>query len=159
MIYRKPLMAMAMIASAGITACSDMTAPRNDKLVTPSTAPPHIEVTFTKWIIGPGPFMTGNTSYGPGTFAGEVLDAKQFDNGVILQLKARYEVTDPSGSRSFKAVIEGKQNNKTGEAVLNGVVTEGWLTGAHVHVTFQVITCQFGTGNLCFQGIIRIQRG
>jgi hypothetical protein len=160
MIHRKLLIARAILASVVITACSDMTAPRNDKLVTPSTAAPHIEVTFTKWFTT-FPHMTGFTGGDiPGTFAGEVLDLKQFDNGVILQLQARYEVTDPSGNRSFKAVIKGKQNNKTGKAVLNGVVTEGWLTGAHVHVTFQVITpCQFGTGNRCFQGIIRIHRG
>jgi hypothetical protein len=159
MIHRKLLMATAMIASVVITACSDMTAPRNDKLVTPSTAAPHIEVTFTKWFTT-FPDMTGFTGGDvAGTFAGEVLSLNPFDNGVIVQLQARYEVTDPSGSRSFKALIEGKQNNKTGTAVLNGVITEGWLVGSHVHVTFQVITCPPGTGNRCFQGIIRIQRG
>ncbi len=160
MIYRKPLMATAMIASVVITACSDMTAPKNEATaVNPSAAGPVI-VTFTKWIVADGPFMTGFTGYGPDTFAGEVLRFTPSKNGIIVGLEARYEVTDPSGSRSFKAVIKGKQNNNTGRAVLNGVVTEGWLTGAHVHVTFQVITpCQFGTGNRCFQGTIRIQRG
>jgi hypothetical protein len=76
-------------------------------------------------------------------------------------LQARYEVTDPSGSRSFKAPIQGKQNNQTGKAVLNGVTTKGCMIGSHVHVTFQVIApCpQFGTGDVCFQGTIRIQRG
>ncbi len=160
MIRRRLLMAIAFIGSVVIAACSDMTAPKNDKLVNPSTLAPHIEVTFTKWFTT-FPRMTGFTGGDiPGRFAGEVLELKQFANGVILQLKARYEVTDPSGNRSFKAVIEGKQNNNTGTAVLNGVVTEGPLTGAHVHVTFQVITpCEFGTQNRCFQGTIRIQRG
>jgi hypothetical protein len=160
MTHHKLLMATAILASTTITACSDMTAPRNDKLVTPSTAAPHIEVTFTKWFTT-FPRMTGFTGGDvAGTFAGEVLSLNPFDNGVIVQLQARYEVTDPSGSRSFKALIEGKQNNKTGTAVLNGVITEGWLVGSHVHVTFQVITpCQFGTRNVCFQGTIRIQRG
>jgi hypothetical protein len=160
MIRRTLLMATAMFGSAVITACSDMTAPKNDKLVNPSTVAPHIEVTFTKWFTT-FPSMTGFTGGDlAGTFAGQVLRLNPFDNGVILQLQARYEVTDPSGNRSFKAVIEGKQNNNTGKAVLNGVITEGWMVGAQVHVTFQVVTpCQFGTGNRCFQGTIRIQRG
>jgi hypothetical protein len=160
MIHRKLLIASAILASVVITACSDTTAPKNDKLLTPSTAAPHIEVTFTKWFTS-FPAMTGFTGGDvAGTFAGEVLSLSRFDNGVIVQLQARYEVTDPSGSQSFKALIQGKQNNKTGTAVLNGVITEGLLTGSHVHVTFQVITpCQFGTGNVCFQGTIRIQRG
>ncbi len=160
MIRRKRLMATAIIASVVITACSDITAPKNDKLVNPSTVAPHIEVTFTKWFTT-FPGMTGFTGGDvAGTFAGQVLSLNPFDNGVIVQLQARYEVIDPSGSHSFKAVIQGKQNNTTGTAVLNGVVTEGWLIGSHVHVTFQVITpCQFGTRNVCFQGTIRIQRG
>jgi hypothetical protein len=160
MIRRQLLMAAATIAAVAITACSDTTAPKNDTLVNPSTAAPHIEVSFTKWFTT-FPSMTGFTGGDvPGTFAGQVLSVSPFDNGVIVQLQARYEVTDPSGNRSFKAIIEGKQNNQTGTAVLNGVITEGFLIGSHVHVTFQVITpCQFGTRNVCFQGTIRIQRG
>jgi hypothetical protein len=160
MIRPKLLMATAVLASVGITACSDMTAPKNDKFVKPSTVAPHIEVTFTKWFTT-FPNMTGFTEGDvAGTFAGQILSLNPFDNGVIVQLQARYEVTDPSGNRSFKAVIEGTQNNTTGTAVLNGVITEGWLIGSHVHVTFQVITpCEFGTRNRCFQGTIRIQRG
>jgi hypothetical protein len=160
MIRPRLLMATAMIASVVITACSDMTAPKNNTSVNPSTATPHVEVTFTKWFTT-FPGMTGFTGGDvAGTFAGQVLSVSPFDNGVIVQLQARYEVIDPSGSHSFKALIQGKQNNQTGTAVLNGVITEGWLIGSHVHVTFQVITpCQFGTGNVCFQGTIRIQRG
>jgi hypothetical protein len=160
MIRRTLLMATAMITSVGISACSDTTAPRNDKLVTPSTAAQHIEVTFTKWIAG-YPAMTGFTSYGANTFAGEILSLKESKNGVILRLQARYEVTDPSGRQSFKAIIKGQQNNKTGRAVLNGVITEGWRIGARVHVTYQVITpCpqSGGEAEVCFQGTIRIQR-
>ncbi len=159
-MVRKFFMAIAVIAAGVIPACSDVTAPKNDTLVNSSTEAPHTEVTFTKWFTT-FPSMTGFTGGDvAGTFAGQVLSLNQFDNGVIVQLQARYEVTDPSGNRSFKAIIEGKQNNQTGTAVLNGVITEGWQVGSHVHVTFRVITpCQFGTGNLCFQGTIRILRG
>ena len=94
----------------------------------------------------------------PGTYAGAVLSRIPFDNGVIVQLDARYEVIDPTGLRSFTTVIEGKSTN--GSAVLNGVVTEGWMIGARTHVTFETITpCQFGTRNVCFQGTIRSMSG
>ena len=111
-----------------------------------ATAP--VEVTFTKWITT-FPDMAGVT--------GEVLSRNAFDNGVVVQLEARYEVLDPSGTHSFTALIRGTQNNETGTAVLNGVVTDGWLIGAQVHATFRVITpCAFGTRNVCFQGAIRV---
>ena len=95
-----------------------------------------------------------------GTYAGEVLRRTPFDNGVIVQLEARYEVIDPSGLHSFTALIRGTENEETKTAALKGVITEGWLVGAQVHVTFKVITpCEFGTRNVCFQGTIRVMLG
>jgi DNA-binding SARP family transcriptional activator len=81
---------------------------------------PVTEVTFEKWFTT-YPAMTGNTSYGPGTIAGEVLS--RIDDGVSTHMIARYELTDPSGSHSFKAVIQGQADNKTGMYALNGIVT------------------------------------
>jgi hypothetical protein len=160
MIPRNLLLTTAVIASVGLIACSDTTAPKNEATtVNPSAVGRVVKITFTKWIAA-YPAMTGFTSYGANTFAGEVLSLEESKNGVILRLQARYEVTDPSGSRSFKAVIKGKQNNKTGRAVLNGVITEGWRIGARVHVTYQVITpCPQSNGeaDVCFQGTIRIR--
>jgi hypothetical protein len=117
-----------------------------------------IQIDFTKWFTA-YPVMSGNTEYGDGTFAGRILSRTAFDNGVIVQLEARYVVSDPSAAgHSFTAVIQGTENLVTSEAVLNGVISEGWMIGAQVHVTFQVITpCQLGTHNVCFQGTIRIQ--
>ena len=121
-----------------------------------SLSDPVIEITFEKWFTT-YPAMTGNSSYGPGTLAGQVLS--RIDDGVRTHLVARYEVTDTSGSHSFKAVIQGSANNKTGHYELNGIVTWGWMIGAHVHVKFQRRTpCQFGRRDLCFQGSIQIQR-
>lgn len=119
-----------------------------------------VEVTFTKWVTA-YPMMEGFTGGDVvGTYAGEVLSRTAFDNGVIVELEARYEVIDPGGAHSFTTHLRGTQNTKTGSAVLNGIVTEGWLTGAQVHVTFDVITpCEFGTGNVCFQGTIRLMPG
>jgi len=161
MIHRGLLVATAIAASIALTACSDTTAPKDEATtVNPSAAP--VVLTFTKWFTT-YPAMTGNIpSYGDGTFAGTILKRTAFDNGVIVQLEARYMVTDPSGSHSFTALIQGTENLVTANAVLNGVVTEGWMVGARVHVTFQIITpCALATGpsvpNVCFQGTIRIQ--
>jgi len=72
---------------------------------TPFSQCPIVEITFTKWIAA-YPALAGFTSYGPSTIAGAVLN--RIDDGVFTHLSARYEITDPSGSHSFKAVIQGK---------------------------------------------------
>jgi hypothetical protein len=124
-------------------------------------------VTFTKWITA-YPAMAGVTGGEvPGTFAGAVLSRDPFDNGTIVQLAARYGVIAADPAHSFVAVIEGKQNNTTHEAVLNGRVVDGWLVGSQVHVTFDVIVPAPDTScvpaapvnRTCFQGTIRILPG
>ena len=62
-----------------------------------------VEVTFTKWITA-FPAMAGVTGGDVnGTFAGTVLTIDPFDNGKIVELEARYEVTaDDPGTRSLR---------------------------------------------------------
>jgi hypothetical protein len=118
---------------------------------------PVTEVTFTKWI-DTYPALEGFSSYGPGTMAGEVLS--RIDDGTFTHVVARYEITDPSGTQSFKTVVQGKANDETGRYDLNGIITWGWMIGAQVHVKFRRITpCEFGKRNICYQGTIQIQRG
>jgi hypothetical protein len=126
-----------------------------------------VEVTFTKWITA-FPAMAGVTGGDvKGTFAGTILSIDPFDNGTIVELEARYEVTADNPVHSFVAHIEGKQNNPTQKAVLNGTVIAGWLVGAQVQVTFDVIVPATGTSCVpaspvnspCFQGTIRILPG
>ena len=126
-----------------------------------------VEVTFTKWVNG-FPALAGITGGdATGTFAGTVLSRDPFDNGVIVQLEAEYRVTAGNPARSFVARIEGKQNNETLQAVLNGTVISGWLAGAQVHATYDIIDPAPGTSCVpaapvnrrCFQGTIRIQPG
>lgn len=179
MVRQKLFIVTATIASLITTACSDTVAPKNQGLaglpaaakVAPSAAsnddgdqdsPERCGkvVSFTKWYTT-YPAMTGFTCYGPGTYAGEILS--RIPDGDFVLLKARYEITDPRGRHSFKAIIEGKLDNRTGVANLTGVVTEGWRTGTDVAVTFQRITpCAFAVGpsvpGVCFQGTIRIQK-
>jgi hypothetical protein len=124
----------------------------------------NVDVTFTKWFIG-FPAMAGVTGGDvPGTFGGAVLSRDPFDNGTIVQLEARYEVTAADPAHSFVAHITGKTNNPTQEAVLNGTVVAGWRVGAQVHVTFEVIpptattSCvpEAPVNRTCFQGTIRV---
>ena len=140
---------------------------------TQATGGAPIEVTFTKWstgaAIGTGtPTHTGVAGRDvPGSFAGTVLTRDAFDNGTIVQLEALYEVAAADPAHSFKAHIEGKQNNETRQAVLNGTVKDGWLVGGQVHVTYDVIDPAPGTSCVpeapvnrrCFQGTIRILPG
>ena len=135
---------------------------------TQATGGANVEVTFIKWSTG-FPGLTGVTGGDvPGTFAGTVLSRDPFDNGTIVQLEAQYRVTADDPAHSFVAQIEGKQNNQTLQAVLNGTVISGWLAGAQVHVTYDVIPAAAGFSCLqniapvntrCFEGTIRIIPG
>ena len=147
---------LALLAAGGCSG-SDATDPMSHDASQSSLEAGVTEVTFVKWFTT-FPTMTGNTSYGDGTFSGTILERTAFDNGVIVKLQALYRVT--SGSHSFAALIQGTQNLETATAVLNGVITEGWMVGARVHVTFQRITpCALApiAPGVCFQGTIRIQ--
>ncbi len=119
---------------------------------------PTTEVNFEKWFAG-YPVMTGNTDLGPGTFSGTIRRRVAYDNGVIVKLEAEYVVKDLSGKLLFAAVIDGTENLVTQAAALNGVVTDGPMVDARVHVTFDVISpCDIsGVTGTCFRGIIRIQ--
>jgi hypothetical protein len=127
----------------------------------------NVEVTFTKWVTA-FPAMAGVTGGDvAGTFAGAVLSRDPFDNGTIVQLEARYGVTATDPAHSFVADIKGTQNNQTQQAVLDGTVISGWLAGAQVHVTYDIIVPAAGTScvpqapvnRTCFQGTIRVMPG
>ena len=126
-----------------------------------------VEVTFTKWVTT-FPALAGITGGdAPGTFAGTVVSRDPFDNGTIVQLEAEYRVTAANPTHSFVARIEGKQNNQTLHAVLNGTVIDGWLLGAQVQVIYDIVDPAPGTSCVtaapvnrrCFQGTIRILPG
>ena len=131
----------------------------------------NVEVTFTKWFTGvpaEDPPMAGVTGGDvPGTFVGALLNRVPFDNGTIAQLEARYEVKATDPAHWFVAQIEGNSNNPTQKAVLNGTVIAGWLVGARVHVTFDVIVPPTGTScvpeapvnRTCFRGTIHVMPG
>ena len=152
-------------------ACSDPgglvppTAPSAANAVTGAqmraTGDRNIEVTFTKWADPSYPLFKGVAGGDvPGEFAAEVLDRTGFDNGNIVDLLADYEVIADDPAHRFKARIEGKLNNQTLQAVLNGSVVDGWLKGARVHVTFDVIQpCTAFGKPVCFTGTLRVLAG
>jgi hypothetical protein len=119
-------------------------------------------LSFTKWLTtDPSllPALMAGTVKGDvvGTFAGEALVIQTTRSGDITRLEATYEVQ--AGDRSFKALMQGGQNNQAGTALLDGVILGGWHTGSRVHVEYHVVTNCGQPGafnNTCFTGTITI---
>lgn len=161
-IFGLCIFAAACSQTPSPTSPSGVASPAADRTQARGSGP--VEVAFTKWVTA-FPALAGVTSGDvPGTFAGAVLSREPFDNGTIVQLEARYEVTGTNLARSFVAQIEGTQNGQTQQAVLNGTVISGRLAGARVHVTYDIIAPAAGVSCVpqapvntrCFQGMIRV---
>jgi WD40 repeat protein len=131
-------------------------------------------VTFTKWATSPpanppssvGIYFAGvvGGDVGSGRLAGEVLS----DSPMVARFwlgHARYEFYGEK--HSFIADIHVTENHTTdpATAVINGVVTQGWLKGAQVTGEYTVMpVCPITTpgnvfGTLCFQGTLHIDGG
>jgi len=128
---------------------------------------------ITKWRVGvtppaAAPFPPGDPGQNiilftgfaggdaPGAFAAEVLYRKASSDGSIAQLWPIYKVS--SGNRSFTALIQGG-STAAGLGLLEGVIMDGWRTGARVRVRFQAMTnCDGAPAGTCFKGTIRILR-
>lgn len=115
-----------------------------------------VELTYTVWF---SPAMIGVVGGDiVGTLGGDVA-TNPIPNSPLVRLTATYVITatnDPS--RSFTAIVKGYLNTNTNRAVLNGVVTAGWLTGERVHSVFHVVSsCLLNTsGGPCFPGTLRV---
>jgi len=57
-----------------------------------------------------------------------------------------------AGAESFTAHLSGVLNNQTGKVVMNGTVVDGFLRGAQVHETGQLVDA----ATLRFEGSIRV---
>jgi hypothetical protein len=100
-----------------------------------------------------------------GVFAGQVLRSQLSYDQRIVSLEAIYEVQ--AGPRSMSALIRGGRTNNPGDAILDGVILDGWRTGANVHVEFQrkpppsptESACEGAPAGLtCFEGTITVGR-
>jgi phosphotransacetylase len=100
---------------------------------------------------------------GAGLFAGEVLALSTSSNGHTTYVTALYHIN--GGKHQFTARLSVTQDNTKGTAVLKGRVTDGWMQGAEVSGSYQVINpsniinAQNGVGgDICYQGTLHIQR-
>ena len=115
-----------------------------------------VELTYTVWF---SPNMTG--VFGgdfAGTFGGAVLSRTPIVGTPIVHLSSRYELNANDPSKSFTAIVEGNRNLVTNKAVLNGIVTSGWLAGEQAHSQFDAISgCPGKPKGPCFQGTLRVE--
>lgn len=151
-----PLRAMAFIATVALVILS-----LGAGGVLANSGRPHVDAqnTFTKWITATpnlpgevkdmGGFVGGDV--GAGAFVGTVLGASPISGG--LALNAIYGFN--GSEHSFKALMHIEQVGVN--AVLIGVVTDGWLKGHLVQGEYTMGTCTHGdvTGT-CFSGTLDI---
>jgi len=119
---------------------------------TPTTATDPDTATFTKWMVGEGPEMAGvvGGAAGEGAFAGKVLD---FNPGPTTVIEARYRFN--GSARPFTALVHVEQTGL--EAVITGVVTDGWRKGSPVKGRYSEIKCDHdGMTTDCWQGTLEI---
>ena len=116
-----------------------------------------VRLTFEKSFAGngPAPYLFHFTGAFGGDFTGTLFAGvlvREFIDELhqIIHLEADYVFTADDGIHSFTAHVEGNENLHTRKAVLNGVVTDGALEGAQVHVEFDDL------GGRRYQGTIRI---
>jgi hypothetical protein len=116
----------------------------------------NFDVTFTKWItIRPNMAGVVGGEVGTGTFAGEILN--RVPGPEITNIEALYHI---NGSiHSFTAHVFVTQNEVTHTAVIEGVVTDGWLKGKELLGEYTIISCPDKPLGVCFQGTLHIHVG
>lgn len=126
-------------------------------------------VIFTKWVTtaGTAPVlynMAGIVSgdVGGGQFVGEVLSLT--DTAGTTNIVALYHLN--GGVHQFTARLNVAMSDATGDAVIKGKVTDGWMKGAKVRGAYQtiapcgILNAQNGAfGDACFQGTLELERG
>jgi hypothetical protein len=116
-----------------------------------------IRLTFEKSLVGPGPapylfhfIGTFGGDFSGQLYVGQLVREFVDEQHEIIHTVADYFFTADDGMHSFSARVEGHANLHTGDAVLNGVITTGWLQGAQVQDQFDIL----GGGH--FAGTFRI---
>jgi len=108
--------------------------------------------TFTKWMVGEGPEMAGvvGGAVGEGAYAGKVLEYIAGDPTVV---EARYQFN--GSAHAFTALVHVEQTGL--QAVITGVVTDGWAKGSPVKGEYTEITCDHdGMTTDCWQGTLTV---
>ena len=110
--------------------------------------------TFTKWLVGEGPIMAGvvGGAVGEGAYAGKVLEMIP---GPTTTVEAIYRFN--GSKRPFTALVHVEQTGS--QAVITGVVTDGWGKGNPVKGRYTEIKCDHdGITTDCWQGSFDIAR-
>jgi hypothetical protein len=108
-----------------------------------------IVVPFEKHWVGPGHYV--GTACNGGTIDMQLSDS--YVTGDVQHFKATVQLS--FGGHSLTAVLDGRFNFSTLATVLNGVVTDGWLTGAQVHEEGQLVAFD----PLTFVGTVQLMPG
>jgi hypothetical protein len=130
------LLALGSVGAVGASSASAESAP--------------VRLTFDKSIVDP------TAGVWEGTTDGDVAGALRTElrslqvTGTIWHVTFDWIVT--AGPQSFTARLSGILNTATGAVVMNGTVIDGWLEGAQVHETGQLVD----PAVLRFQGSIRL---
>jgi hypothetical protein len=130
------LLALGSVGAVGASAAPAESAP--------------VRLSFEKSIVDP------TAGVWEGATAGDVAGALRTElrglqvTGPIWHVSFDWIVT--AGPQSFTARLSGILNTATGAVVMNGTVIDGWLEGAQVHETGQLIDA----ATLRFQGSIRL---
>jgi hypothetical protein len=123
-----------------------------DTIVSESTQASTGVATFTKWLIGEGPEMAGTVGgvVGDGTYSGKVLD---MEPGQTTTIEARYSFH--GSAHDMTALVHVEQTGL--EAVITGVVIDGWGKGQPVTGSYTEIQCTHdGVTTDCWQGRLEV---
>ena len=136
MVFSLFLLALGSVGAVGASSASAESAP--------------VRLSFDKSIVDP------TAGVWEGATAGDVAGALRTElrglqvTGPIWHVSFDWIVT--AGPQSFTARLSGILNTATGAVVMNGTVIDGWLEGAQVHETGQLVD----PAVLRFQGSIRL---
>ena len=116
-----------------------------------------IVIPFEKHAVYPGHYV--GTAGDGGTIDLQVYDSRftggdpETSNHWVQHFKATLQLT--VGGQSLTATLDGQFNFTTRQTVLDGVVVDGWLSGAQVHEEGKVT----GFSPLTFVGTVMVMRG
>jgi hypothetical protein len=114
-------------------------------------------IPFEKHAVGPGHYV--GTAGDGGTIEMQVYDSRftggdpETSDHWIQHFKATLQLT--VGGQSLTAALDGQFNFTTRQTVLNGVVLDGWLSGAQIHEEGTLT----GFAPLTFVGTVMLMRG
>jgi opacity protein-like surface antigen len=143
----KKIVALSVLALAALAFTASSAPASSSALVIP----------FEKHAVGSGHYI--GTAGDGGTIEMQVYDSS-FTGGDpatsdhwVQHFKATLQLT--VGGQSLTAALEGQFNFTTLQTVINGVVVDGWLSGAQVHEEGTVT----GFSPLTFVGTVRLMPG